>query len=116
MADHDKRTGISIFKPRGTSMRSEVRVIRLVLAGWLLSILGFQLFVYLLEVNYSELLLNDLTFFNLPIHFWLTGQFLPLWFIILCAVFNFWMDRHSVRSLDGSLRFTVPGTRREEEE
>ena len=88
-------------------MRSEVRVIRLVLAGWLVSILGFQLFVYLLEVNYSELLLNDLTFFNLPIHFWLTGHFLPLWFIILCAVFNFWMDRHSVRSLDGSLRFTV---------
>jgi putative solute:sodium symporter small subunit len=116
MADHDERNGISIFKPRGTSMRSEVRVIRLVLAGWLFSILGFQLFVYLLEVNYSELLLNDLTFFNLPIHFWLTGQFLPLWFIILCAVFNFWMDRHSVRSLDGSLRFTVPGTRREEDE
>ena len=116
MADQDKCRGISIFRPRGASMRSEVRVIRLVLAGWLLSILGFQIFVYLLEANYSELLLNELTFFNLPIHFWLTGHFLPLWFIILCALFNFWMDRHSVRSLDGSLRFTVPGARRGEEE
>jgi uncharacterized membrane protein len=97
-------------------MRGEVRVIRLILAGWLISILGFQAVVYLLEVNYSKLLLTDLTFFNLPIHFWLTGQFLPLWFIILCAVFNFWMDRHAVSSLDGSLRFRVGGADREGEE
>ena len=111
MAEHK---GFSIFKPCGRSMRGEVRLIGLVLAGWLVSIVGFQIFVYLLEVNYSKPLLNDLTFFNLPIHFWLTGQFLPLWFIILCALFNFWMDRHAVRSLDGSLRFTVPGAIREE--
>jgi putative solute:sodium symporter small subunit len=116
MADHDECSNISILKPRGKSMRGEVRLIRLVLAGWLVSILGFQIFVYLLEVNHSELLLNELTFFNLPIHFWLTGQFLPLWFIILCALFNFRMDRHSVRSLDGSLRFTVPGSGRGEGE
>ena len=116
MADHDECTGVNIFKPRGRSMRGEVRVIRLVLTSWLLSILGFQIFVYLLEVNYSEILLNEMTFLNLPIHFWLTGQFLPLWFIILCALFNFWMDRHSVRSLDGSLRFKVPDASRREEE
>ena len=109
MADHDTGRGLSIFKPRGRSMRGEVRLIKLVLAGWLISILGFQLFVYLLEVNYSALLLNELTFFNLPIHFWLTGQFLPLWFIILCALFNVWMDRHAARSPSGALRFTVPG-------
>ena len=116
MTDHDERSELSFIKPRGKSMRGEVRVIRLVLAGWLVSILGLQIFVYLLEVNYSELLLNELTFFNLPIHFWLTGHFLPLWFIILCALYNFWMDRHSVRSLDGSLRFTVPGAGRREGE
>ena len=116
MTDHDDRSELSFIKPRGKSMRGEVRVIRLVLAGWLVSILGLQIFVYLLEVNYSELLLNELTFFNLPIHFWLTGHFLPLWFIILCALYNFWMDRHSVRSLDGSLRFTVPGAGRREGE
>jgi uncharacterized membrane protein len=97
-------------------MRSEVKVIRMILVGWLVSIVGFQLFVYLLEVNYSELLLNELTFFNLPIQFWLTGHFLPLWFIILCALFNLWMDRHSVRNLDGSLRFRVRGTGKEMEE
>jgi putative solute:sodium symporter small subunit len=116
MADHDEGRGISFLRPRGKSMRGEVRVIRLVLAGWLAAIVGFQMFVYLLEINYSELLLNELTFFNLPIHFWLTGQFLPLWFIILCALFNFWMDRHAVGGLDGSLRFTARGVGREGEE
>jgi uncharacterized membrane protein len=116
MAEQDECRGFSIFKPRGKSMRGEVRVIRLVLTSWLVSILAFQIFVYLLEINYSELLLNELTFFNLPIHFWLTGQLLPLWFIILCVLFNFWMDLHSVRSLDGSLRFKVPGAREGEGE
>jgi uncharacterized membrane protein len=112
MTERDS-SSLSFFRPRGESMRREVRVIRMVLAGWLISILAFQIFVYLLEVNYSELLLNELTFFNLPIQFWLTGHFLPFWFIILCALFNFWMDRHSVRSLDGSLRFTVHANDRE---
>ncbi len=116
MPDRSESRGTSFFRPQGRAMRSEVRVIRLVLAGWLLAIVGFQVLVYSLEINYSELLLNELTFFNLPVHFWLTGQFLPLWFIILCAIFNFWMDRHAVKSLDGSLRFRVPGSTRVEEE
>ena len=88
-------------------MKGEVRVIKLVLSGWFLAIIGFQLFSYLLEVNYSELLLADLTFFNLPIQFWLSGQLLPLWFILLCALFNFWMDRHTRQSQEGSLRFRL---------
>ena len=102
-----ERNDVNIFKPRGITMRGETLVIALVLSGWLLTIVMSQVFVYLLEVNYSELLLNEMTFFNLPVHFWLTGQFLPLWFIILCVIFNFWMDRHSARTLDGSLRFRV---------
>jgi uncharacterized membrane protein len=97
--------GPYFFKPRGVTMCGEVRVIKRILAGWLISIVGFQIFAYLLEINYSELLLQDLTFFNLPIQFWLSGQLLPLWFIILCAFFNFWMDRHTVQSLEGSIRF-----------
>ena len=97
----------SFLKPRGATMRGEVRVIRVILAGWLLAIVGFQLFAYFLEVSYSELLLKDLVFFNLPIQFWLSGQLLPLWFIILCALFNIWMDRNSVQSTEGSLRFRI---------
>ena len=116
MTDRDDGRNISIFRPRGKTMRGEVRIIRLVLAGWLVAIVSFQVFVYLLEINYSELLLNEWTIFNLPVHFWLTGHFLPLWFIIICSVFNLWMDRHAVKSLDGSLRFRVGGDDREGEE
>ena len=88
-------------------MRGEVRVIKLILSGWLIAIVGFQLIEYILEVNYSELLLTNLTFFNLPIQFWLSGQLLPLWFIILCGLFNIWMDRNTVQAQEGSLRFRI---------
>ncbi|MDU0458497.1 MAG: DUF4212 domain-containing protein [Geobacteraceae bacterium] len=88
-------------------MKSETRVIKLILISWLTAIVGLQVYVYFLERNYSELLLNELTIFNLPVHFWLTGQFLPLWFIILCVLFNLWMDRHTTSSLEGTLRFRV---------
>ena len=115
MDEHSGCKGLNFFKPRGTTMRGEVRVIKLILSGWLVAIVGFQLFAYLLEANYSEFLLTDLTFFNLPIQFWLTGQFLPLWFIILCVLFNLWMDRHTVQSEEGSLRFRIKPVKREDE-
>ncbi len=106
---------LSFFTPRGATMRSEVRVIKLILSGWLIAIVGFQLFAYLLEVSYSELLLEDLTFFNLPIQFWLSGQFLPLWFIILCVLFNIWMDRNTAQTQEGSLRFRIKPVSGEDE-
>ena len=115
MKDTSSNRDLSFFRPRGATMRGEVRVIKLILAGWLIAIVGFQLFAYLLEANYSALLLEDLTFFNLPIQFWLSGQFLPLWFIILCVLFNIWMDRHSVQSLEGSLRFRMKPAKGEDE-
>lgn len=115
MGETSSNTDISFFRPRGTTMKGEVRVIRLILAGWLIAITAFQLFAYILETSYSEILLNDMTFFNLPIQFWLSGQLLPLWFIILCALFNVWMDRNAVQSLEGSLRFRIKPTDGEDE-
>ena len=106
---------LSFLKPRGKTMIGEVRVIKLILAGWLIAIVCFQLFAYLLEVSYSELLLKDLVFFNLPIQFWLSGQFLPLWFIILCVIFNIWMDRHDAESTEGSIRFRIKPANGEDE-
>lgn len=106
---------LSFFKPHGANMHAEVRVIKLILSGWLIAIVGFQFFAYFLKVSYADILLEDLTFFNLPIQFWLTGQFLPLWFIILCALFNVWMDRHSVQSTEGSLRFRIKAVQGEDE-
>ena len=100
-------SGLSFFRPCSAAMRGETRVIKLILVSWLAAIAGSQLYIYLLERSYSELLLNELTIFNLPVHFWLTGQFLPLWFIILCIIFNLWMDRHTSRKPEESLRFHV---------
>ena len=96
---------VNFFRPRGMTMRRETRVIALVLAGWLLAIVGIQEVVHFLVRSQHGALLSRWTFFNLPIPFWLTGQFLPLWFIILCVIFNIWMDRHAARDLDGTLRF-----------
>jgi len=107
MEQTSPKKDLSFFNPRGATMRSEVRVIKLILSGWLIAIVGFQVFAYLLESSYSELLLTDLIFINLPIQFWLSGQLLPLWFIILCVLFNVWMDRHSEQSHEESLRFRI---------
>lgn len=107
MKETSNHKSLSFFSPCGTAMKGETRVIKLILISWLTSIAGIQVYIYLLERNYSELLLNELTFFNLPIHFWLTGQLLPLWFIILCIIFNLWMDRHTTRKREESLRFKV---------
>jgi putative solute:sodium symporter small subunit len=98
---------VNFFRPRGTAMRRETRVIILVLVGWLLAITGAQGAVYLLVRAEQGGLLPHWTFFNLPIPFWLTGQFLPLWFVILCVLFNIWMDRHASRDLDGTMRFRI---------
>lgn len=98
---------VNFFKPRGTAMRREIRVIALILTGWLLAIVGSQGFVYLLVNSPQGAVQSRWTLFNLPIPFWLTGQFLPLWFIILCITFNIWMDRQASRDLDGTLRFRI---------
>lgn len=106
---------VNFFRPRGKNMRSETRVIALVLIGWLLAIVGSQSLVYLLVRLGHKGFLSQWTLFNLPIPCWLTGQFLPLWFIILCVVFNIWMDRHAARDMEGTLRFRVRSEQMREE-
>ncbi|OGU15366.1 MAG: hypothetical protein A2076_17005 [Geobacteraceae bacterium GWC2_53_11] len=115
MGDTSAQKDSGFFRPRGKAMRGEVRLIKWILSGWLAAIVGFQLFAYFLEASYSKLLLQDLTFFNLPIQFWLTGQFLPLWFIILCVLFNVWMDRNSTQMQEESLRFRIKPASGEDE-
>lgn len=107
MKEVQRDRDISFFKPRGATMTGETRVIKLVLTGWLLAIAGFQGIIYLTAHSPQWSHLLNWTVFNLPVHFWLTGHFLPLWFIIMCGLFNLWMDRHAARSLDGSLRFRI---------
>jgi putative solute:sodium symporter small subunit len=78
-------------------MRAEVAVILAVLIGWGGVTFGFQLLLHVVGGASGESMLTACTFFNLPFHFWFTGQFLPLWFVILCVIFNIYIDRLTQR-------------------
>lgn len=91
---------VNLFKPKDGYMKGEVGIIFVILQAWALLTFGFQFLVwYLAESFHGEGLLTRFSFFNLPFHFWFTGQFLPFWFIILCVIFNVYIDhlteRHS---------------------
>lgn len=79
-------------------MVDELAVIFAILAGWGLVNFGFQALLQLLaETPSGEGLLTRLTFLSFPWHFWFTAQFLPLWFVILCVIFNLYTDRVTER-------------------
>ncbi|WP_243372565.1 sodium/substrate symporter small subunit [Geotalea sp. SG265] len=86
---------VNFFRPKRGYMRDEVRITILILLGWLILTFGFQLLLVLLGDRSGQSALTLRTFFTLPFHFWFTGQFLPLWFIILCIAFNLCIDRLS---------------------
>lgn len=89
---------VSLFRPKQGYMREEVKIILLVLIGWGVATFGFQSLIWILaETPEGCSLFTRHAFFNLPFHFWFTGQFLPLWFIILCIAFNVYIDRLTER-------------------
>jgi len=94
---HDIYT-VNLFKPKPGYMTEEVIVIFTALFGWGVMTFGFQLLVGLVSnaPGWGELL-TRYRFFNLPFHFWFTAQFLPLWFVFLCFVFNVYIDRLTER-------------------
>jgi len=87
---------VNLFRPKKGYMGGEVGIIFIILFGWGVVTFGFQFAVWLLGPHGSSIL-TEVTFFNLPFHFWFTGQFLPLWFILLCIVFNLYIDRLTER-------------------
>ena len=96
MVQQDDPERIFMHKP-GSRSFSERNLIVAILVAWGTLPFGFQLLVWLLGDQNGQSVLTRFTFFNLPFHFWFTGQFLPLWFIILCVLFNLYTDRVSAR-------------------
>ncbi|MCM2357716.1 MAG: DUF4212 domain-containing protein [Geobacteraceae bacterium] len=89
---------VNLFRPKKGYMREEVFIILAVLFGWGVVTFGFQLLIRLLsDAPQGGSMLTRLHLFNLPFHFWFTAQFLPLWFIILCVIFNVYVDRLTQR-------------------
>jgi putative solute:sodium symporter small subunit len=89
----NKRYQVNLLRPKTGHMRDEVLIILAILFGWGACTFGFQIILSLCSGTGAGSILTRLTIFNLPLHFWFTAQFLPLWFIVLCVVFNLYLDR-----------------------
>jgi|GEM_PF-379342 len=84
---------VNFFKPRAGFMRREVRFIWLMLAGWSLLTFGFPLYLAWTEWTADGTgPLTVTTLFGFPFHYWFSGQFLIVWFIFLCFLFNVLVD------------------------
>ena len=93
MSRQKNRYQVNLFRPKKGHMRDEVVIIFAILFGWAVCTFGFQILLALCRGTGAADLLTGLTFFGLPLHFWFTAQFLPLWFIVLCVIFNLYIDR-----------------------
>jgi putative solute:sodium symporter small subunit len=91
---------VNPFRPKKGYMLDEMAVIIVILVGWSVVNFGFQILLWLTGSGPGgEGLLTRLTvpFLSFPVHFWFTSQLLPLWFIILCIIFNLYIDRLTER-------------------
>ncbi|GFO55151.1 sodium:solute symporter [Geomonas sp. Red276] len=93
--NRQQRYQVNLFRPKTGHMRDEVIIICAILFGWAVCTFGFQIVLAVSSGTGLGSLLTRLSLFGLPLHFWFTGQFLPLWFIVLCIFFNLYIDRIS---------------------
>jgi len=88
----------NFFFPPPGPLRTKVIYIWVLLMSWALFTFGFQFLLALVaETPFGESFITRLTFFGFPFHYWFSGQFLILWFIFLCILFNYFVDRLSSR-------------------
>lgn len=97
MKSSDDTYKVNLFRPRSGRMRGEVSAILTVLLVWGVAAFGFQIWLALSSCSSGKSFLETFTFFNLPFHYWFTAQMLPLIFIIICILFNLFIDRLTVR-------------------
>jgi putative solute:sodium symporter small subunit len=79
---------VNFFCPRPGFMRREVTIIWITLTAWALLTFGFPL--YLAFCPQAQL--TGRTILGMPVHYWFSGQFLILWFILICFIFNLLID------------------------
>jgi uncharacterized membrane protein len=92
------RREVSTLRSKKVFLGIETVIILVALVGWGGMTFGFQFLLKIMATNPAgESFLTRLTFFNLPFHVWFTGQFLPLWFVFLCLMFNLNVDRLTQR-------------------
>jgi putative solute:sodium symporter small subunit len=93
MESPDRKFAVNLFRPKSAYMKGEVLTMLFILVLWGVAAFGFQLWLMLSAGPAGKSWLESFTFFNLPFHYWFTAQMLPLWFIIICVLFNVFIDR-----------------------
>lgn len=89
-----KSDEINFFKPISAKMRDEVRFIGLIVIVWAVLIYGFQLLLILTQENaQGEGFLTRAQFLGFPFHYWYTGQFTIIMFIVLCGIFSYYIQK-----------------------
>jgi putative solute:sodium symporter small subunit len=83
---------INFFRPRPGFMRREVTIILFTLIAWALLTFGMPVHLAVSHSDPATTLANVPYMFGMPVYYWFTGQFLILWFILLCFVFNVLID------------------------
>lgn len=85
---------INFFRPRSGYLRRRVTYTWVLLISWAFFTFGFPLLIRFMQHDATgESRLTELTFFGFPFHYWFTGQFLIVWFIFLCILFNVFLDQ-----------------------
>ncbi len=85
---------VNFFRPRPGRMAAKVRYLWVLLLSWAVFALGFQVVLALIGRSPAgESRLTEFTVFGFPFHYWFTGHFLIVWFIILCLFYNLFIDR-----------------------
>lgn len=85
--DSDLR--VNFFRPRRGFMRHEVTIIWITLGAWALLTFGFPLYLVFCPAGQ----VTGRTILGVPVHYWFSGQFLIVWFILVCIAFNLLIDR-----------------------
>ncbi len=84
---------VNFFRPRPGFMRQKVVYTWILLISWAFFTFGFQFLMILVQRNEAgESLITDTVIFGFPLHYWFSGQFLIVWFILLCILFNIFVD------------------------
>ena len=85
---------INFFRPLPGFMRKKVHYIWVLLASWAFFTFGFQFLLVLFQRSPDgSSPLTERIIFGFPFHYWYSGQFIILWFILLCLLYNLFVDR-----------------------
>lgn len=83
---------INFFRPRPGFMRREVTIIWLTLIAWAVVTFGYPVYLGVTRSDPGAPVTGSSAIFGMPAHYWFSGQFLILWFILICFIFNVLID------------------------